>query len=121
MSIHPNEHPGAGTPEQILREGRANHQRGRETVGGRMQLTDRALRFIPHGLNLQTGASALRLAEVTGVRPAWTRAFGAVPIAPNSVIVSLADGSEQSFVLPQRRSWIADIERAARSAGARLP
>lgn len=116
-----HQHPHATPPDhgRVLREGRANHQRGRETVGGRLTLTDRLLVFTPHSLNLQTEVTVFPLSAVRGVRPAWSTFLGVIPLAPNSMTVAFADGSEQSFVVPARAQWIADVQRAV-AAGTQI-
>ena len=101
---------------RVLRESRANHQRGLESVGGHLTLTADALVFMPHTLNLQTEVAHFPLTAVSEVRKAWTKVFGVFPLVPNSMAVRFADGSEQSFVVPRRAEWIADLQRAARAS-----
>lgn len=108
--------PGAAMPEAPLREGRANMQRGLEAVGGRLVLTPTVLRFEPHSLNLQTQPSQIPLAAITGMRYAWAKAFGVLPLVPTSIVVSTADGGEHSFVLPRRAEWMRAIEQAVARA-----
>lgn len=107
--------PHATPPDhgRVLREGRANHQRGLDTVGGQLTLTDRFLVFTPQSLNLHTEVAVFPLSAVRGVRTAWTKLLGVIPLFPNSMAVTFADGSEQSFVVPGRSQWIADVQRAA--------
>lgn len=113
-------HDGGVEEERVLREGGANHQRGPETVGGHLRLTTRTLRFTPHRLNVQTEVTEYPVDAVVGARPVWTKVFGFLPLAPNSVAVDFADGSEQRFVVPRRGPWIEAILSAAREAGAPL-
>lgn len=54
--------------ETLLREGAANLQRGMETVGGRLFLTDRRLHFC------------------------WTRFLNRVPVFPSALAVETACG-----------------------------
>lgn len=99
--------------ERILRRGAANLQRGAETVGGELFLTDQRLYFRSHALNLQTGATELPLSQVRHTRPCWTRFLGLIPLLPNSLEVRLADGAAHRFVLVGRKEWAAAIDAAA--------
>ena len=73
--------------ERRLREGAANLQRGAESVGGALLLTDRRLVFEPHGLNLHTRPEEIPLDGARGVRACWTRLLGVLPVAPNAIEV----------------------------------
>jgi hypothetical protein len=95
--------------EAVVREGRANLQRGIESAGGHLYLTDRRLIFESHRFNVQRGATEIPLADVAEVRKAWTKFLGAIPIAPNSIAVRTSDGSEQRIVVTKRDEWIAAI------------
>jgi hypothetical protein len=92
--------------EKLIKKGPANMQRGVETVGGRLYLTDQRLIFEAHAFNVQSGVSEIPIDSVIGVRRAWTKLFGVIPLAPNSVVVTLSEGSEHSFVLARRQSWL---------------
>ncbi len=90
--------------ETLLREGAANLQRGIETVGGRLFLTDARLVFIAHAFNVQAGITDIPLASIHGVRPCWTHFLGLIPLAPNSLAVHAA-AAEYRFVLSNRSWW----------------
>ena len=92
-----------------VREAPANLQRGLETVGGRAFLTDRRLIFESHAFNIQTGATVIDRADITGAIPCWTKFLGVLPLFPNSMAVSTRDGGEYRFVIGQRAAWIAAI------------
>jgi hypothetical protein len=96
--------------ETVVRESRANMQRGIESVGGHLYLTDKRLIFESHKLNVQRGASEIPLASVESVAPAWTRFLGFIPLAKNSVAVG-AGGAESRFVVPKRNEWVDAIDR----------
>ena len=105
--------------ELVLHQGRANMQRGLETVGGRLVLTDQRLLFLPHALNVQSQVSEVPLDRVSGVRKAWTKFLGAIPLAPNSLEIATADERSYSFVVTGRGRWITAIVQArGGSAGA---
>ncbi|MDQ3721013.1 MAG: GRAM domain-containing protein [Actinomycetota bacterium] len=94
----------------VVREGRANLQRGAETVGGRLFLTDRRLIFESHKLNVQKGPTVLGLDEIESVEKAWTKFLGVVPLAPNSLAVRTRGGSEHRLVLPRRADWLEALQ-----------
>jgi hypothetical protein len=100
--------------EVVQREGRANLQRGIETVGGSLALTNRRLVFEPHALNVQTQVLEVPLASVASLALAWTKFLNLFPIFPNSLSVVLVDGTEHRFVVVGREEWMAEIEAARR-------
>lgn len=100
--------------EKLLRDGGANLERGIETVGGELFLTDRRLYFRSHAFNLRPGATEIPLARVRGTRLCWTKFLKVVPLLPNSLAVQTADGAEYRFVLFGRRKWARAIEAQAR-------
>ena len=99
--------------QHVLKSGAANMQRGFESVGGKLTLTDQELVFTSHRLNVQTGTSVIPLSEVVNVQPVWTKVFNLVPLVPNSLAVTTRDGTEHRFVLNRRQTWRDEIARAA--------
>ena len=102
--LHPN--------ETVARESAANLQRGAETVGGRLFLTDKRLLFKAHSFNVQKGSTELHLEDIIQTRPCWTKFLNLIPLFPNSLVVETNSGQVFRFVLPQRMSWKAAIEAA---------
>lgn len=100
--------------ETLLRSGRANMQRGAETVGGKLYLTSERMVFIAHSFSVRSGPSEVPLALIAEVSTAWTKLFGVLPLMPNSLALTLRDGSARSFVVPGRGAWIAAIDEARR-------
>ena len=98
--------------EQLLREGAANLQRGPETVGGWLFLTNSRLVFSSHRFNVQTGVTEIALSTVRSVQPCWTKFLGFLPVAPNSLSVASESG-EHRFVLFRRSAWAEAIRAAA--------
>ncbi len=92
--------------EQIVKEGAGNMARGAESVGGRLACTNQRLIFESHAMNLQTGDTIIELGQITSAKPVWTKAFGLIPLAPNSFEVQLRDGTSQSFVVMGRASGL---------------
>jgi hypothetical protein len=96
--------------EIVVKEGRANLQRGIEAVGGKLYLTDRRLVFEAHKFNIQSAPLQIELGSVVDVRKCWTRLWGIVPSVPNSIAVTTKDGTVHRFVVWGRESWIVAIE-----------
>jgi len=96
--------------ETTVRDGPANLQRGLETVGGRLHLTDQRLVFESHRFNIQTGVTIIALSEVARLRKTWTKFLGLIPLAPNSLSVHTSAGAEYRFVVWDRKGWIQEIE-----------
>jgi GRAM domain len=98
--------------EQLQKDGAANLQRGIESVGGKLYLTNQRLIFESHGFNVQRGATTIPVADIRTVKASWTKLLGLIPIMPNSLTVTTSDGTNYSFVLLNRRKWATAIERA---------
>ena len=96
--------------ETIVKEGGANHQRGAETVGGRLYLTTQRLLFESHAFNIRTGPTIIYFQDISDVEPSWTKFLGLIPLAPNSIKVVSREGREHSFVVSGRDEWIRAIE-----------
>jgi len=96
--------------ETIVKVGIANHQRGAESVGGKLYLTTQRLVFESHDFNIQTGSTVIDLRDVARVEPAWTKFLNLIPLMPNSIKVITKAGQEHSFVVFGRDKWIRTIE-----------
>ncbi len=91
--------------EAILRETRANMRRKGEQAAGRLTLTDRRLIFEARGLNVHRETDVVARAAIDSVTRRWTKFFGFIPLAPNTLVVTLATGRELRFIVPQRDDW----------------
>ena len=96
----------------MLRSGGANLQRGAETVGGWLYLTERRLIFESHAFNFQRGATVIPLADITTVTKCWTKFLNVVPLLPNSLAVATRQGQEYRLVVFRRGAWLAAITQA---------
>ncbi len=94
----------------VLKQGAANLQRGIETVGGKLQLTQHNLMFVPHKFNFQRGEVVLRVHDIHRTNLVWTKFLNVFPIAPNSLEVHMIDGSSYRFVLYKRKEWKSIID-----------
>lgn len=93
--------------EEVLREGPANHFRGIESVGGKLFLTPKRLRFVSHRLNIQVHDTSWPLEEIVGVEATRT-----LFVIPNGLRVTLQSGERERFVVYERRAWVEAIEAA---------
>lgn len=107
--------------EIVVKQGRANLQRGIEAVGGQLYLTDRRLVFEAHKFNVQSAPLQIDLGSVVDVRKCWTRLLGIVPSVPNSIAVTTRDGTVHRFVVWGRESWISAIGRQTPAVSQRPP
>ena len=94
-----------------IKDGGANLQRGIETVGGRLYLTNQRAVFESHAFNVQTGVTAIPLESITGARECWTKFLNLFPLFPNSFAITTKDGNEYRFVTVDRQTWIDAIGR----------
>ena len=95
--------------EQVLKQGGANLQRGLETVGGKLYLTNQRLVFEAHKLNIQTGNTEINLSDIQSIEKCWTKLLGIIPLMPNSLAVYTKTAKEYRFVLFGRGAWAEEI------------
>lgn len=62
-------------PERLLASAPANHFVGWEARGGRLFVTDAALRFVPHGFNFDLSARAIPLSSIRAVEATSERSL----------------------------------------------
>ena len=98
------EEAGCDAGEAIVFAGAANHFKGIESVGGRLFLTDRRLRFRSHRFNVQAHDESYALGDITHVEPSRTLGF-----VPNGLLVHLKDGRRERFVVADRATWLARL------------
>lgn len=88
--------------EILIKYGPANLQRGAESVGGQLFLTSERLIFESHPVNFQPGTSILALADVWSIQKCWTKFLNVIPLAANSVSISIKNGDDWRIVLWRR-------------------
>ena len=96
--------------EQILKQGSANLQKGIETVGGKLYLTNQRLVFEAHTLNVQSGNTEIALPDIQSLVKCWTNFLGFIPLTPNSLEVQTKGNVKYRFVLFGREAWKTAIE-----------
>lgn len=97
--------------EAVVIDGAANLQRGIETLGGWLYLTDRRLIFEVHKWNFQKQDEIINLEDIAFVQNAWTFILNIIPIYPNSIVVSMKQGIDYRFVVSNRKDWIEMIQK----------
>lgn len=97
--------------ETPVKDGGANLQRGIETVGGWLYLTNQRVVFESHAFNVQTGVTGIPLASISGIRKCWTKFLNLIPLFPNSFGITTNEGDEYRFVAFGRQAWIDAISR----------
>lgn len=98
--------------ENHIKSGGANMQRGAETVGGKLHLTNQRLVFESHKFNVQSGSTKIPLTEIAETQPVWTKFLNLIPLAPNSLAVVTQNGEEHRFVLGGRGKWQTAVDQA---------
>ncbi len=96
--------------ESIIKEGKANLQRGIETVGGHLYLTAQRLIFESHKFNVQQGTTIIDLGNINEVTKCWTKFLNLIPLYPNSIKVETRDNKQYKFVCFGRKDWISATE-----------
>lgn len=101
--------------ENVLKKGGANLQKGIETVGGWLFLTDQRLIFESHAFNVQSGNTEIALKDIADLQFCWTKFLNVIPLMPNSLSIKTNDGQELRFVLFGRSAWKKEIEAVLNS------
>ena len=96
--------------EKVIKQGAANLQKGPETVGGKLYLTNQRLVFEAHKINIQNSNTEINLSDIHSSEKCWTKLLGFIPIMPNSLAVYTKTGNEYRFVLFGRGAWAAAID-----------
>ena len=95
--------------EVIVRKGAANLQRGIETVGGKLYLTNQRIIFETHIINIQRGTTEIDVVSIKSVEKCWTKFLNLIPLVPNSLAITTNQGTEYRFVLFGRTAWVSAI------------
>jgi hypothetical protein len=90
--------------EIVVKEGGANHFRGKEGVGGKLVLTDRRLIFKSHKFNVQNHKTDFDLKDVEKLQATKT-----LNILENGLTIELANREKHKFVVDEPKEWIEKI------------
>jgi len=91
--------------EELIKKGAGNLQKGAETVGGFLYLTNQRLIFEANAINIQGGNTIIDLSNIDSTEKCWTKLLSVIPIMPNSLAVHTKTGDEYRFVLFGRGAW----------------
>ena len=100
--------------EIVIHVGPANHFKGIESVGGKLFLTNKRLRFRSHKVNVQVHDESYQVDTITSVEP--SRTLGMIP---NGLVVHLRDGRRERFVVMGRSEWVMRLQATAEKASCR--
>ncbi|MBP3038570.1 hypothetical protein J9303_03515 [Bacillaceae bacterium Marseille-Q3522] len=91
-------------------KGAANLWRGVEAVGGKLTLSDTALFFKPHAINIQKDELTVAVSEIEAVAGFKNKIFG-VPLLNKGLEVKTRSGQSYRFVVNKRDKWIEAIQK----------
>jgi hypothetical protein len=91
--------------ENLVYAGLANHWKGLESVGGKLFLTNRRLRFRSHKMNVQNHDESYVLSDIILVKASRT-----LGIVPNGLKVHLRGGTVERFVVTNRSDWVQRLQ-----------
>ena len=95
--------------ETIIKEGGANHFKGKEGVGGKLVLTDKRLIFKSHKFNIQNHQENFDLGNV---KTLW--ATRTLRIFENGLTVQLTTDCRHKFVVDEPADWVEEIKNQQR-------
>ena len=90
--------------EIIIKEGAANHFKGKEGVGGKLVLTDKRLIFKSHKFNIQNHQENFDLGNVQTLRA--TRTLG---ILEKGLTLELTTNDKHKFIVDEPADWVEKI------------
>lgn len=100
--------------EKILKTSAANLQRGPETVGGRLFLTNKRLIFEAHALNLQAQPEETPFDDISDISFGWTHFLGKYPVFPNMMSIH-THSAQYDFTIWHRQKWAKAIFAAKKA------
>ncbi len=83
----------------------ANYFRGAEAVGGMLYFYNDRILFRSHAINIQTGNTTIRYADMTTTKPRKNLGI------PNGLLVFTQDGTEHRFVIRHRDDIMSFIDK----------
>lgn len=90
--------------ENIIKEGGANHFKGKEGVGGKLVLTDKRLIFKSHKFNIQNHQDNFDLEQIEKLQATKTLKF-----LENGLTLELANNDRHKFIVDEPTDWIEKI------------
>ena len=90
--------------EKLIKEGGANHFKGREAVGGKLVLTDRRLIFKSHRLNIQNHQLHFPINKIVQVQ---TNKI--LNIFNTGLLLQMENNEIHKFVVDEPSAWVTSI------------
>lgn len=90
--------------ENIIKEGGANHFKGKEGVGGKLVLTDKRMIFKSHKFNIQNHQDNFDLDQVEKIQATKTFKF-----LENGLTLELTNKDRHKFIVDEPTDWIEKI------------
>jgi hypothetical protein len=90
--------------ENIIKEGGANHFKGKEGVGGKLVLTNKRLIFKSHKFNIQNHQDNFELTQVEKLQATKTLGF-----LENGLMLELTNNEQHKFIVDMPTDWIDKI------------
>lgn len=90
--------------ETIIKEGGANHFKGKEGVEGKLVLTDKRLIFKSHKFNIQNHQNTFELGQIEKLRATKTLKF-----LENGLALELTSNDRHKFIVDEPTDWIKKI------------
>ncbi len=90
--------------ESIIKEGGANHFKGKEGVGGKLVLTDKRLIFKSHKFNIQNHQDTFDLEQIEKLQATTTLKF-----LKNGLILELKNNDSHKFIVDEPSDWIEKV------------
>lgn len=87
--------------ECVIKEGGANHFKGKEGVGGKLVLTDKRLIFKSHKFNIQNHQEDFELNQITDLHT-----FKSLKFFEKGLLIDLAGGVSHKFIVDEPNDWI---------------
>jgi hypothetical protein len=90
--------------ENVIKEGGANHFKGKEGVGGKLVLTNKRLIFKSHKYNIQNHQDTFELGQIERLHV--TKTF---KILENGLTLELSNSLKHRFIVDKPQDWVETI------------
>lgn len=92
--------------ETMIACGPANHYAGAEVRGGWLYLSEQALTFKSHNMNIQNAESKILVSEIQNIEN-----FNQFGVFKTGLIVNLKSGAKEKFILNERPMWLTEFKK----------
>lgn len=101
-----------GDNETIIKEGGANHFKGKEGFGGKLVLTDKRLIFKSHRFNIQNHQDDFELGHIERLH--INKKFN---FLENGLTLELTNNESHKFIVDEPKEWVEVIMNQQRGRG----